>query len=173
MLRIVGIQAESRATVVVDPYVPLDVELGGAECSGKLYWRALWQAEALLEVGVHPETGALMTVTLTSIPRSHIQLGQVSLPPSRGEGLPRAALEQWSHPRHRYAEHFIDEQVEMSLFVAEDRAVLMLGEGEPLDEVWSVGRVRLGLDSRRRLRAVEAQGLSPEEVTLLATPADR
>jgi hypothetical protein len=92
MLRIVGIQEDSRATVVVDSYVPLDVELGGAECPGKLYWRALWQAEALLEVGVHPETGALVTVTLTSIPRSHIKQGQASLPSSRGEGLPRAAV---------------------------------------------------------------------------------
>ncbi|MFP2925665.1 hypothetical protein ACLESO_10680 [Pyxidicoccus sp. 3LG] len=170
MLRIVGIGSPTAATVVVDPHVPLDVTLGGGECPDKLYWRALWQAESLLEVGIHPETGELVTLTLTSIAASHIERATVALPLSRGEGLPRAELEMWPHSRPRYADQFIDEQVELRLLVSASSAVLTLGGvSPPVEEVWSVGRVRLGLDAERSLRVIEVSGLSPEELEMMST----
>ncbi|HZI16249.1 MAG TPA: hypothetical protein VE153_38145 [Myxococcus sp.] len=39
-----------------------------------------------------------------------------------------------------------------------------------VEEVWSLGRVRLGLGAGRVLRAVEVEGLSAAELELLESP---
>jgi hypothetical protein len=171
MLRIKDIGPPAEVRVTVDPHVPLSLRFGGEVSSSKLYWRALWRDKGLVEVGFHPETGALVTVTLTSIPASRVRQAAVTLPPSRGEGLPRADLGQWPpYPPRDFAGHFIDEQVELELLLSGSRAVLVLGAGLDVEEVWSLGRVRLGLGAGRVLRAVEVEGLSPGELELLALP---
>jgi hypothetical protein len=166
----VDIGPPSEARVTVDPYVPLDLRFGGEASVEKRYWRALWRDQGLVEVGVHPETGELVTVTLTSIPRSRVRRATATLPPSRGEGMPRADLGLWTQPLWDWSGRFIDEQVELELLLSDSRAVLVLGGGLDVEEVWSVGRVRLGLGAGRVLRVVEVEGLSPEEMKLLESP---
>lgn len=168
MLRITDIGPVAEVSVTVDPHVPLSVAFGGAVCPGKLYWRALWRDVGLLAVGLHPETGELVKVTLTSIPASRVRRATATLPASRGEGLPRADLGPWPHLRESYGDYFIDEQVELELLLSDSRAVLVLGAGLDVEEVWSLGRVRLGLGAGRVLRAMEVEGLSPGERELLA-----
>lgn len=170
MLRIQGIGPPAEAHVVVDPHVPLILTFGEEACPQKLYWRALWKDVGLVEVGVHPETGELVRMTLTSIPSSRVRRAAVTLPPSRGEGMPRADLGQWPHPLWDWDKRFIDEQVELELLLSGSRAVLVLGGGLDVEEVWSVGRVRLGLGAGRVLRAVGVEGLSPGELALLESP---
>jgi hypothetical protein len=170
MLRIRDIGPPAEVRVTVDPYVPLDLRFGGEESVEKRYWRALWRNEGLVEVGVHPETGELVTVTLTSIPRSRVRQAAATLPASRGEGLPRADLGLWPRPLWDWGGRFMDEQVELELLLSGSRAVLVLGAGLDVAEVWSLGRVRLGLGAGRVLRAIEVEGLSPGELELLAIP---
>ena len=61
-----------RMCYMVDPYVPLKIELDSSSSETPLYWRAHTEDGSLVEVGLSPIDGSLCTVTLTTISPSRV-----------------------------------------------------------------------------------------------------
>ncbi|MFY0573642.1 hypothetical protein ACN28S_04070 [Cystobacter fuscus] len=170
VLRVISHETCTRATTTVDEYIPLDLCFCQPEPVDKLYWRARDGDTSLLEVGIAPDSGALVSLTLTAISPRRVRRGSLvpaATCPSE-EGVPVVDRSPWLERRSSFAERFLDEELKLELAISEACAVVTLGTEWSLGRFWSAGNVRFGVDDLGLLRAIEVGGLSSHQIALLA-----
>lgn len=167
MLRVIDRTTYTHVAVTVDEYVPLELNFWQSERMDKLYWRAKASDTSLLEVAIAPDSGALLSVTLTAISPSRVRRVRSAPAASSREGIPIVDLEKWPVREQSFADRFIDEEVELKFAISETHAVVRIGAERTGGEFWSAGNVRFGLDDSGFLCAIEVGGLSPRQLALL------
>ena len=125
MLKISGSKPDGQTHVLVDPYVPLKIELDSSSSETPLYWRAHTEDGSLVEVGLSPIDGSLCTVTLTTISPSRVVRSKLRDEDRTSEiGVPQVDMSLWPVQRREFADNFVDEVVPLELKLNDSTATL-------------------------------------------------
>lgn len=169
MLKLDHVGPREAAEIVLDEHVPFTLETPG-DIAEVIYWRAKHSNRSLLEVGLDRRDGKLRSVSLVSIDTSHVTALEDagSMPQADAEsGLPWFDVSPWGDTRESFGKRFVDEGIELRLFVGERSARLELGERRPATKSVRVDRLEMVFDDSGHLAAIDLRDLSAEELDLL------
>lgn len=173
MLKVIGCVPSGRATVEIDTYVPLTVELGGSGPATPLFWRGRTEEGSLVEVGLSPIDGSLCSITLASISRERLVRGGLGYRVQAGEvGIPKIDLSLWPLQRREFVDNFVDELVPLQVLLGKSAvAVCFSPSSEPV--AWQeLDDIRFGVTEEGLFCYVEVRGLSEEQIATIAEAAD-
>jgi hypothetical protein len=173
MLKIVGSKPGTKALVVIDPYVPLTIELGDGEAITPLYWRARAGDGSLVEVSVSPSDGSLHSITLTSISRERVVRSAQPLAGQLSEvGVPQVDTSQWPVERREFAENFVDQVVPLKLILGGSTATLCFSRTSAPISWQRTDSVFFGIAQDGFLCCIEVKCLSAEQLEAIARATD-
>ncbi len=127
------------------------------------YWRTGDFRHSLLEIGVHGQTGQLVSMTLVSVK-------ELSVWPPKGEhldelattvvnGIPVFDVTDWQNDTV-----FVDEPNDLRIKLGTDRVLIEWGRPSAPARSLHSGRILFGVDERGALFSVQIAALSNEDV---------
>ena len=166
MLQVTNTGSLLNEALEFNEYVPFSLEFENPSPM-PLYWRGKDGDSGLVEIGIHPDSGFLQSVTLTTLPNSSVVKPPSWFPGANiSSGIPKCNLNAYASSRE-FADRFVDEDISLRICFSENQACLMFGiENPPIRFVRS-GRAQFGLDASSYLVAVTLMELSAEEMRVL------
>lgn len=173
MLRIDGVAPGRVMEITVDPDIPLRVRDPAAGGHGVGLWWRFRDPRAMLEMGFHPGTAALVDVTLVlSGPIIRVP----SAPPAAAAsvpGIPRCDPAEWA-PRaaggvvEAYGAPHGDDAEPLRTELGPDHLLVRIGDDDgPAAREVTFGRARCGISAGGALLWICIAGFSAEERALL------
>jgi hypothetical protein len=163
MLRVVDIAEPAVETVTVGEYVPLTVEWKDLTPPTPAYWRPSADDRSLVEVGVHPETGRVCSITVV-LPGAGVRLIDGVVPRlerPREHGHPVCDLAPWG------TQWLLDEVVPFTITVdAHSVAVWFTPEEEAAFDLVS-GTIVFHLSAERIILGVTVLEVPQAEMSRL------
>jgi hypothetical protein len=173
MLRVDGAAPERALEITVDPYIPLMVRDPAAGGHGVSLWWRFRDPRAMLELGFHPGTAALVDVTLVlSGPITRVP----SAPPAATErvpGIPCCDPAEWARRAaggvvEAYRDHHVEDAEPVHTELGPDHLLVRIGDGgTPAAREVTFGRARCGISAGDALLWICVAGFSAEERALL------
>ena len=168
MLKISGSKPDGQTHVLVDPYVPLKIELDSSSPETPLYWRALTEDGSLVEVGLSPIDGSLCKVTLTTISRSRVVRSKLRDEDRTSEiGVPQVDMSLWPVQRREFAENFVDEVVPLELMLDDSTATLWFSRCSEQVSWQRLENVFFGVTKDGLLCCIEVRGLNEVQIATI------
>lgn len=180
MLRVVGSVSADDCWIVMDEYVPLRLR-----CSHKpdvpIYWRTGNFDTSLLEVGLHPDTGAICTVTVTGTdlfdPSGFRVMPNATSASamSRIRGMPICNIAGWpSDPFiERFRDRFKDEPGPFTVTVGRNNIVVWLGPETPLSVMYESKAMTVGVNASDEICYLLFEGISSHDIDQLCQLVQR
>ena len=131
MLNIIETTNCTEATIEIDEYIPFSIEFASKNPSSLAYWRAGDGNSSLMEVGLDENSGAIKSVTLTSINPKNVNRVDdlLSRADSDACGIPICDMEKWFAlgDSREFSENFVDEfELDISLNIGRSHISVLL-----------------------------------------------
>lgn len=147
MLRLVEVAEPAAETMTTGEYVPLALEWKLFAPPAPLYWRATPDDRSLIEVGLHPETGRICSISVI-LPGTNITLRDDVVPQTLRE-------EQLGHPvcdLARWEKGWIsDESIRFRILVDAHSASVWFGDSDTAEIDLRSGSVRFHVSAERQV----------------------
>ncbi len=159
MLKVVGATSVDTCAVEMDGFVPLSFRCLGAP-NVPIYWRTGNFDTSLLEIGLHPITGAICSVTVTSIDPSGFLAARSGLDDVRRTlpGMPFCDIAAWPSDR------FKDEAGDFTIEVGENSVTIWLAPLRSVDAMYEAGSARFGVDVTEHLCCLLFERLNTQDI---------
>lgn len=157
------------SSVDFDEYVPFTAEFESDSLSPPLYWRVGDGKSSLMEIGLNKDSGAVHSITLTSIKAENVRKDNKDYASSASEkdGLPIFDLSEWRNGNcsDEFASNFIDEfNVDLELTLGQDFiSVSIVGGMEPVYCIKN-NSVIFGIDVEGALTNIDIINMSQEDI---------
>lgn len=161
MLKVVSCTSYSDANVKFDEYIPITFKCLSENTPVPLYWRFGDFERSLMEIGIHPNTGALTKIVLTkfnNIFRSDGGEEFLTIPGT--EGVPVFDISSWPDDR------FKDEMGVLDVYVGDSFFYIKFLESFITCKVLSVNNVSFGLDGSSNLLWIAFDDLRQEDIDI-------
>jgi hypothetical protein len=151
----------------VDEYIPLSVLFESEELSSPIYWRAGDGKYSLVEIGLNRKTGAIYSITLTSIPSENVCSGRVLIAEEEWvKGLPSFDTTEWVEGQ--YDSDFMDDfSIDISLSIGEDSLSLNFKNSGAVKSFIRNYNVCFGMSNDGKLLSIILLGLAPQKISIL------
>lgn len=158
-------------TKIVREFARLDVEIDKPSKPTPLYWR-LGGRRDLIEVGVHRETGRLLSM---AVPIYSGQLAHAAsrsqAPPRVTEGVPGFDRGLWPPAvltgGGTYGEDFVDNEGEFHMRMCQDELVIDLSPARPAYRIVAGAQLACDFDEHGELCAFVLLHLTPQELSVI------
>jgi hypothetical protein len=162
LLLVKAVQAGHEAQVDLDDLV-VRAEWPSTGEEPPRYWRTGDFRTSLLEVGIHPRTGGLVSLTLV-LAKELLESGPDAskledIATSVVQGVPEFDVSSWA-PNGQ----FLDEKRDLRVFVGNDRLSIECDHRPPRVRCIQSGRVLFGVNETGTCYAVQIAGLSDQEM---------
>lgn len=161
MLEVKGIAPTAEAELELDNLV-VNLEWPVSTAESPYYWRTGNFQESLLEIGLHQQTGQLVSVTLVNIREFNPPLPEIKPLDKLTEkvilGVPLFGLPDSPS---------VDEQHELNVTLAKNRLTIWWGTPGLLAGCVKAGRVLFGVDENDALWTVQITQLSSVEIAAI------
>lgn len=169
MLKILKVLTSSKSIVEVDEYVPLTILFEPKDSSATIYWRGGDGKFTLVEIGLSKNTGAVNSVTLTSVSSESVH--SVLRSPEIGgdwiEGMPAFDTSCWSEDGD-FSSRFIDDfNGEFRFIVGDNNVSLNFGRADSIARYVGSGDVFFGVSSEGVLLSLELMRLDDQKMSVL------
>ncbi len=131
-----------------------------------IYWRTGDLSKSFLEVGLEPQNGRVVSITLllaqnvSILPLKYCDLRSRDIP--QQHGVPMFDIKAWPPKTH-----YFDEPGPLILRIGNHSVVIELGTGIEVASCIVADHASFGVDTLGVLRVIEIQGLSSEEMDLI------
>ncbi|HET6383030.1 MAG TPA: hypothetical protein VFJ58_06525 [Armatimonadota bacterium] len=168
MLSVMGVHAARETAFEFDPYVPLVFRCFDTADDVPLYWIAGNSHDQLMEVGLHPLTGAICKVVATSLGREIVHSNDShSRHPVIAQGVPICDVSGWDWDPYRSNDgaRFREEALPFCVVLGRDFLSIAIEKGGPANGYYRAGRMLFGVDSQNDVCRWDFTSLSPQEIT--------
>lgn len=169
MLKVIAKSMSRNAKVEIDSFVPISIVLSN-HLQNPFYWRAKFENDSLLEIGINPKTGELATLTLIMIDRKmkkNYDFDRLQIIANSTEGIPVVAIDQWPSVADKYQDFFLDEETPIKLLLGSKIAQVDFEDQSKIKKWYFTENVFFGINQENYLSAFRISNLSPSEILTL------
>lgn len=166
MLKVVSSTPCPPSLVDLDPYIPLQIKLAGAiDGEARFYWRAQEGNQSLVEIGIRPTDGCVLSVTVTTLNPAAVSRSSTFCVDEVEAvvAAPCVDLEMWSSASNDFASRFVDESCPVALAIGQTSADLWFTAEREVERWFAVGDARFGVTDQT-LVCVQARCLSESQL---------
>jgi hypothetical protein len=162
MLRVSGKNATASEQVVYDDYIPLALDFGYTPSGVAAFWTTK-PGGNILEIAVHIETGALLTVTCTSLMPEILVRKPFPASPNLVEvGLPVFEVTPWDLIKEN---PYVNEDVPVEVIVGDDEILIsLLRDTSGVSKAIQNGNVSFGLGDAGELGNISVTNIAPSDM---------
>jgi hypothetical protein len=170
MMKITEILHCRDISVYVDKYVPFKVLVESGDLSPPYYWRAGDGRVSLIEIGLSSSSGAIRSITLTSIGsdqvfRANSNVLEAKVP--EVNGLPAFDMSYWSFG-NCFSNIFLDEiPFNIRLLTGSDYVSLEFEKVAKPDRFVTNRNIRFGIAANGELSTIDLLGLTQQQLSTI------
>lgn len=173
MLNVKETVNSSKPTIEFDEYIPFTVEFEAGSSPSPFYWRVGDGKSSLMEIGLNNHSGAVQSITLTSIKLENIIQADRTIPSNlpKVNGLPICDLSQWfTDCSDDFSGNFLDEfNLDIYLKIGKSAISILIAGADMAVRYIKNNSVWFGIDSNDMLVTIDITELSSSDIEIIST----